>query len=82
MIRPLRRASLGAHPIPLTEATKPLKNLFRRAQSFARSPEGKRMINQAGRAARSRGGRRGRTRPAGGGLMGLAQQFLGRGRRR
>lgn len=26
----------------------PLKNLFRRAQSFARSPEGKRLINQAG----------------------------------
>lgn len=56
----------------------PLKNLFRRAQSFARSPEGKRMINQAGRAARNRGG----TRRSGAGLMGLAQQFLGRGRRR
>lgn len=37
----------------------PLKNPFHRAQSFARSPEGKRMINQAGRAARNRGGRRG-----------------------
>lgn len=60
----------------------PLKNLFRRAQSFARSPEGKRLINQAGNAARNRAGRRSGTRSSGGGLMGLAQQFLGRGRRR
>lgn len=57
-----------------------LRNLFRRAQSFARSPEGKRMINRAGTAARSRrgGGRRGR-QTSSGGLLGLAQQFLGRG---
>ena len=63
-----------------------LRNLFNRARSFARSPEGRRMINQGKDALRQRGtrgrGGQGTRRPSGsGGLMGLADRFLGRGGR-
>jgi hypothetical protein len=63
-----------------------LRNLFNRARSFARSPEGRRMFNQGKNSLRQRGtggrGGQGMRRPSGsGGLMGLAERFLGRGGR-
>ncbi len=61
-----------------------LRNLFNRAQSYARGPEGRRLINQGKSALRQRGTRGrgvqgGRRSSGSGGLMGLAERFLGRG---
>lgn len=58
-----------------------LRNLFNRAQSYAKSPEGRRLFNQGKNALRQRGtkGRGGRRSSGSRGLMGLAERFLGRG---
>lgn len=55
-----------------------LRNLFNRARSLGNSPGGRRPLNQ-GRGAGGRGVQGGRRSSGSGGLMGLAQRFLGRG---
>jgi hypothetical protein len=60
-----------------------LKNLFNQARKYANSPEGRRLISQGTNALRQRGTKgRGtgvRRQPGSGGIMDLAQRFLGRG---